>query len=173
MASFNRVILLGNLTRDPELRYIQSGMAVTDLGLAVNDKRKGPNGDWIEEVTFVDVTAWGRNAEVASEYLTKGSPVLIEGRLKLDSWEKDGQKRSKLKVVCETLRMVGGRGGAGGPGGPGGERPQGGSRPAQRSSGGSSQQYNQSGPPDDYDMAPPEVSGGGAGGDSGGDDIPF
>ncbi len=167
MASFNRVILLGNLTRDPELRYIQSGMAVTDLGLAVNDKRKGPNGDWIEEVTFVDVTAWGRNAEVASEYLTKGSPVLIEGRLKLDTWEKDGQKRSKLKVVCEILRMVGGRGGAGGPGG---ERPQGGTRPAQR--GGPSQQYNQSGPPDDFDAVPPEMSGGSDGG-GGGDDIPF
>ena len=83
MASFNRVILLGNVTRDPELRYIPSGTAVTEIGLAVNDRRKGPNGDWIEETTFVDVTLWDRTAEIASEYLTKGSPVLIEGRLKL------------------------------------------------------------------------------------------
>ena len=87
MASYNRVILLGNLTRDPELRYIASGMAVTELGLAVNDRRKNANGEWIEETTFVDVTLWARTAEVASEYLTKGSPVLIEGRLKLDTWE--------------------------------------------------------------------------------------
>ncbi|MEI8372816.1 MAG: single-stranded DNA-binding protein [Planctomycetota bacterium] len=170
MASFNRVILLGNLTRDPELRHIQSGTAVTDLGLAVNEKRKGPNGDWIEEVTFVDVTAWARNAEIASEYLTKGSPVLIEGRLKLDTWEKDGQKHSKLKVVCDQLRLVGTRGGSGG------DRSQSGSRPAQRSSG-TSQQYNQSGPPEYVDDVPPrEMSGGGGGGgggDNGGDDIPF
>ena len=85
MASFNRVILLGNLTRDPELRYLPSGMAVTDIGLAVNDRRKNANGEWVEETTFVDVTLWGRTAEVASEYLSKGSPVLIEGRLKLDT----------------------------------------------------------------------------------------
>ena len=83
MASFNRVILIGNLTRDPELRYLASGMAVTDIGLAVNDRRKNANGEWIEETTFVDVTLWGRTAEVASEYLSKGSPVFIEGRLKL------------------------------------------------------------------------------------------
>lgn len=110
MASFNRVILMGNLTRDPELRYIPSGTAVTDIGLAVNDRRKGPNGDWIDEVTFVDVTLWGRSAEIASEYLTKGSPALIEGRLKLDSWESDGQKRSKLKVIGEKLQLLGGKG---------------------------------------------------------------
>lgn len=120
MASFNRVILMGNLTRDPELRYIPSGTAVSDIGLAVNDRRKGPNGDWIEETTFVDVTLWGRQAEIANEYLTKGSPVLIEGRLKLDSWQdKDGQKRSKLKVIGDNMRMVGGRAG-GGRGGAGG-----------------------------------------------------
>src|SRR5208283_4176449 len=110
MASFNRVILLGNLTRDPELRYIQSGMAVTEIGLAVNDRRKTATGEWVDEATFVDVTLWARQAEVASEYLRKGSPVLIEGRLKLDTWEKDGQKRSKLKVICENMRLVGSRG---------------------------------------------------------------
>ena len=165
MASFNRVILLGNLTRDPELRYIQSGMAVSELGLAVNDRRKTATGEWVDEPTFVDVTVWGRQAETASEYLTKGSPVLIEGRLKLDTWEKDGQKRSKLKVVCEQLRLVSSRGGAGGSGG---DRPQGAARPAQR---GASSQSSQAGPPEFVDdMPPPEMSGGGG---DGGDDIPF
>ena len=109
MASFNRVILMGNLTRDIELKYTQSGLAVTDVGLAVNDRRKNQQGEWIEETTFVDVTLWGRQAEVAGEYLGKGSPVLIEGRLKLDTWETDGQKRSKLRVVGERMQMVGGR----------------------------------------------------------------
>ncbi len=122
MASYNRVILVGNLTRDPELRYIPSGTAVTDIGLAVNDRRKNSNGEWVDETTFVDVTLWARQAEVASEYLSKGSPVLIEGRLKLDSWENnEGQKRSKLKVVGERMQMLGGRGGGGGGGGEGGE----------------------------------------------------
>ncbi len=116
MASFNRVILLGNLTRDVEVRYLQSGTAVADVGLAVNDRRKGQNGEWIEETTFVDVTLWGRTAEVAGEYLGKGSPILIEGRLKYDTWEKDGQKRSKLSVVCERMQMVGSKGGGGGGG---------------------------------------------------------
>lgn len=109
MSSFNRVILLGNLTRDPELKYIPSGMAVAEVGLAINDRRKGRNDEWIEDVTFVDVTLWGRTAEVASEYLSKGSSVLIEGRLKLESWEKDGQKRSKLKVVGERMQLLGGK----------------------------------------------------------------
>jgi single-strand DNA-binding protein len=110
-SSFNRVILLGNLTRDVEIRYIPSGMAVTDIGLAVNDRRKNQSGEWTEETTFVDVTLWGRTAEVAGEYLSKGSPILIEGRLKLESWETEGQKRSKLKVVGERMQMVGGRSG--------------------------------------------------------------
>jgi single-strand DNA-binding protein len=117
MASFNRVILLGNLTRDVEVRYLQSGTAVADIGMAVNDRRKGQNGEWIEETTFVDVTLWGRTAEVAGEYLSKGSPLLVEGRLKYDTWEKDGQKRSKLSVVCERMQMVGPRGGGGRGGG--------------------------------------------------------
>jgi single-strand DNA-binding protein len=170
LASFNRVILMGNLTRDPELRYIQSGTAVTDVGLAVNDRRKTATGEWVEEVTFVDVTVWGRQAETVSEYLTKGSPVLFEGRLKLDTWEKDGQKHSKLKVICERMQMLGGRSGQGGPGGDrpqGGDRNQGGGRPAQRSGG---SQPNQAGPPEYVDdIAPQEMSGG----DGGGDDIPF
>ena len=104
MASFNRVILIGNITRDVEVKYIQSGTAVTELGLAVNDKRK-QGDEWGDETTFVDVTLWGRTAEVAGKYLSKGSPVFIEGRLKLDTWEKDGQKRSKLRVVGERMNM--------------------------------------------------------------------
>ncbi|HEX7448104.1 MAG TPA: single-stranded DNA-binding protein [Pirellulales bacterium] len=112
MASFNRVILLGNVTRDPELRYTPSGTAVTDIGLAVNDYRKGPNGESVEETTFVDITLWGRTAEVASEYLNKGAPCLIEGRLKLDQWQdKEGQKRSRLKVIGERLQLLGTKGG--------------------------------------------------------------
>jgi single-strand DNA-binding protein len=114
MASFNRVILMGNLTRDIELRYTQSGLAVTDIGLAVNDRRKNQAGEWVEEATFVDVTLWGRTAEIASEYLSKGSPAFVEGRLKYDTWETDGQKRSKLRVVGERLQLIGGRGGGGG-----------------------------------------------------------
>lgn len=119
MASFNRVILVGNLTRDPELRYIPSGTAVSDIVLAVNDRVK--RGDqWVDDATFVDITLWGRTAEIANEYLSKGAPVLIEGRLKLDRWEKEGQKHSKLKVVCDRMQMLGGkdsgRGGRGGGG---------------------------------------------------------
>src|SRR6476660_10031018 len=128
MASYNRVILVGNLTRDPELRYIPSGTAVSEIGLAVNDRIKKDN-QWVDETTFVDVTLWGRTAEIANEYLTKGSSVLIEGRLKLDRWEKDGQKHSKLRVIGERLQMLGsregGRGGSGG-GGVGGGRSRGG-----------------------------------------------
>ena len=108
MASFNRVVLLGNVTRDVEVRYTPAGMAVCDVGLAVNDKRKNAQGEWCDDVTFIDVTLWGRTAEVAGEYLAKGSPVLIEGRLKLDTWQtNDGQKRSKLKVVGERMQLLG------------------------------------------------------------------
>jgi single-strand DNA-binding protein len=120
MANFNRVILMGRLTRDIELRYTGSQLAVTDIGLAVNDRRKNAQGEWVDETTFVDITLWGRTAEIAGEYLKKGSSVLIEGRLKLDSWEgQDGQKRSKLKVVGERMQMLGGRDGGGGGGGGG------------------------------------------------------
>jgi len=122
MASYNRVILLGNLTRDIELKYLPSGMAVTEVGMAVSHRRKTQSGEWVEETTFVDVTLWGRTAEVASEYLSKGSPILIEGRLKLDTWETDGQKRSKLRVVGERMQMLGSRSGGGGGGG-GSDRP--------------------------------------------------
>jgi single-strand DNA-binding protein len=114
MASYNRVILVGNLTRDPELRFTPSNTPVSDIGLAVNDRRKNASGEWVEETTFVDVTLWGRTAEVANEYLSKGSSVLVEGRLKLDTWEKEGKKQSKLRVVAEKMQMLGPRGGGGG-----------------------------------------------------------
>jgi len=165
MASFNRVILLGNVTRDPELRYISNGTAVTDIGLAVNDRRKTATGEWVEETTFVDVTLWGRTAEIAGEYVTKGSPLLIEGRLKLDTWEKDGKKNSKLRVVGEKMQLLGSRSGGGGGGGDG---PRGKARPAGRAGGP---------PADDF-----ESTGGYDASESGGDhsapvgsddDIPF
>jgi single-strand DNA-binding protein len=127
MASFNKVILLGNLTRDPEVRYTPKGTAVTELGMAVNRVYTAENGEKREETTFVDVTLWGRTAEIAGEYLKKGRPVFIEGRLQLDTWDdkQSGQKRSKLKVVGEGLQLIGSR--PGGSGGGGGDE-EGGSR---------------------------------------------
>jgi single-strand DNA-binding protein len=113
MASYNRVVLVGNLTRDVELRYTPSGTAVTDISLAVNDRVK-KNDQWVDEVNFFDITLWGRTAEVAGEYLSKGSSVLIEGRLKLDRWEQEGQKKSKIKIIGEKMQMLGGRPGGGG-----------------------------------------------------------
>jgi single-strand DNA-binding protein len=113
MASFNKTITMGNLTRDPQVKYLPNSTAVAEISLAVNrtwfDKQSNSRK---EEVTFVDVTLWGRDAEVAGEYLTKGRSVLIEGRLSLDTWDDKatGQKRSKLKVTGENLVMVGGRG---------------------------------------------------------------
>ncbi len=113
MASYNRVILVGNLTRDVDVRFTKTGTPVTDLGLAVNDRVKRGE-EWVDETTFVDVTLWGRTAEIAGEYLSKGSQVLIEGRLKLDTWEQDGQKRHKLHVVADRMQMLGSKGGGGG-----------------------------------------------------------
>jgi single-strand DNA-binding protein len=106
MASYNRVILIGNLTRDVELRYLASGAAVADIGLAVNDRIK--KGDqWQDETTFVDIAAFGRTAEVAGEYLSKGSSALFEGRLRYEQWTaQDGTKRSKLKVVADKMQML-------------------------------------------------------------------
>ncbi len=122
MASYNKVFLLGNLTRDPEVRYTPKGSAVADLGIAVNRQYTLDTGEKREEVTFVDVTFWGRTAEVAGEYLKKGRSVFIEGRLQLDTWDdkQSGQKRSKLKVIGEMMQMLGGRPGAGGGGDEGG-----------------------------------------------------
>jgi len=109
MASYNRVVLLGNVTRDPELKYIPSGTAVCEIGLAVNDRRKDGNGEWVDDTTFVDITLWARTAEVVGEYVRKGDPLFVEGRLKFDQWEKDGQKRSKLRVVGERIQLLGNR----------------------------------------------------------------
>ena len=158
MASFNKVILMGNLTRDPEVRYISSGTAVCTLGLAVNrtwyDKKAGQKK---EEVTFVDVTLWDRTAEVAGEYLSKGRPVLIEGYLKMETWQdkQSGGNRSKHVVVADSMTMLGGKddGGGGGYSGGGG----GGSRQSS-GGGGSAGGYSRS-------------SRGGGSGNSGGDDF--
>ena len=119
MASFNKVILAGNLTRDPELRYTPKGTAVAKIGMAVNRSWKSESGEMKEEVTFVDVEAWGRQAEVIGQYLKKGRPILIEGRLRLDSWEDKNthQKMSKLKVVLESFSFLDSRGEGGGGGG--------------------------------------------------------
>jgi single-strand DNA-binding protein len=111
MASFNKVILLGNLTRDPEVRYTPKGSAVCDLGLAVNRQYTLDSGEKREEVTFVDVVLWARLAEIAGEYLKKGRPVFIEGRLQMDTWDdkQSGQKRTKLRVVGESMQLLGSR----------------------------------------------------------------
>lgn len=111
MASFNRVILAGNLTRDPQVKYLSSGIAVCDMGLAINRKFKDGNDQQRDETTFVDVTLFGRTAEVAGEYLAKGRACLIEGRLQFEQWEdkQTQQKRSKLKVIGETLQLLGGK----------------------------------------------------------------
>jgi single-strand DNA-binding protein len=110
MASFNKVILVGNLTRDPELRYTPKGMAIAKIGLAVNRNWRTETGEQKEEVTFVDVDAFGKQAETICQYMRKGSPLLIEGRLKLDQWDdkQTGQKRSKLGVVVEGFQFLGG-----------------------------------------------------------------
>jgi len=104
---FNKVILVGNLTRDLELRYLQSGTAVGNTGLAVNRRFKSANGEQKDETLFIDITFFGRTAEIANQYLRRGSKVLVEGRLKLDSWEdQNGGKRSKHSVVVENMQML-------------------------------------------------------------------
>jgi single-strand DNA-binding protein len=122
VANFNKVILLGNLTRDVELRTTQGGTALAKFGMAINRKWSTPNGEQKEEVCFVDLTAWGRQAEVLSQYVKKGSQLFVEGRLQYSTWEKDGVKKNKLDVVVENFQFVGGRAGAGGGGDEGGER---------------------------------------------------
>ena len=120
MASFNKVLLMGNLTRDPQLKYLPSQTAVVEFGLACNRKFRTANGEDKEEVTFVDITSFGKQAEVINQYFTKGKPIFIEGRLKYDSWEdkNGGGKRHKLTVVVENFQFIGGRdGGQGGGGG--------------------------------------------------------
>ncbi len=120
MANLNKVMLMGNLTRDIELKYTPSGLAVANLGMAINRKfRDSKTNELREEVTFVDIEVWGKQAETAHQYLAKGRPLYIEGRLKLDSWDDKttGKKMSKLKIVCENFQFIGGPAGAGGQGG--------------------------------------------------------
>jgi len=162
MANVNKVMLLGNITRDLEVRYTPKGTAVCDLGMAINRIRNGENGERIEEVTYVDVTLWGRQAELAGQYLAKGRAVFIEGRLQLDQWDdkQTGQKRSRLRVVAENMQFIGGgQGGNQGGGGGGGN-----SRPASDS------------PAEQGDQSSPSSQGGAPAADSfdnDDDDIPF
>ncbi len=116
MANLNKVMLIGNLTRDPEVKYTPKGTAVTDIGLAINRYHTSESGEKREETTFIDVTLWGRTAEVVNQYCKKGNPLFVEGRLQLDSWEdkQSGQKRSKLRVVGESIQLLGAKGSGGG-----------------------------------------------------------
>lgn len=167
MANFNKVLLAGNLTRDPQLSHLPSNTAVAEMGMAVNRKWRSQTGEMKEEVTFVDLRAYGKQAETLNQYMTKGKPILIEGRLKYDQWEtKEGQKRSKLYVIVENFQFLGGPSGAGGAGGAGASR--GGDRyerterpaPATRNSGGGSAAPMDEMPPIDETVPA-------------GDDIPF
>lgn len=146
MASANIVVLCGNLTRDPEVRQIPSGMSVADLGLAINESYKNKSGEQVETTCYVDVVVWGKTAENCGQYLRKGSPILVEGKLQLDQWEKDGEKRSKLRVRADRVQFLGtgrrgeGEGSSGGGGGGGAPSPA----PRRGPSGGSNPP-----PPDD------------------------
>ncbi len=116
MANLNKVMLIGNLTRDPELRHTPKGTAVSEICLAINRNWTNDQGQKQEETTFVEVTLWGRQAEVVQQYVTKGSPIYIEGRLQLDSWDdkETGKKRSKLRVIGENFQFLSGKPGSGG-----------------------------------------------------------
>ncbi len=121
MASYNKVLLMGNLTRDVELKQTAGNQSVAEIGLAVNRRFKDRDGNDREETTFVDCEAWGRTAEVMAQYLAKGRPVFVEGRLKLDSWQdQSGNKRSKMRVVVEGFQFIDSKGGGGGGGNAGG-----------------------------------------------------
>jgi single-strand DNA-binding protein len=121
-ASLNKVLLMGNLTRDPEVKYTPKGTAVCDLAMAMNDSYKAQDGTIKETVTYVDVEVWGRTAENCKQYLTKGRPIFVEGQLRLDQWEQEGQKRSRLKVRADRVQFLGGGGAGGGSGRTGGEQ---------------------------------------------------
>ena len=172
MASFNKVILMGNLTRDPELRYTPKGTPIAKIGMAVNRVWRGENGEQREEVTFVDVDIFGRTAENVGQYMRKGRPILIEGRLKLDQWDdkNTGQKRSKLGVVADSVQFLGGRDDQGGNrGGGGGGNYQQGNQGGGYNQGGGGGGYNDGPPPSSprpapapYDDGPPPD-----------DDVPF
>lgn len=155
MANFNKVILAGNLTRDPQLSYLPSGTPVCEFGLAINRKWKSQTGEMKEEVCFVDCRAFGRPGETINQYMTKGRPILVEGRLRFEQWEgKDGQKRSRLSVVAEGFQFLGG---------PPGNRPAGG-QPAERGAA----PYRP--PAQEHEEMPPPMDDAPAGG---GEEIPF
>lgn len=165
--NFNKVYLMGNLTRDVEIRHTSGNNAVGNFGIATNRKFKTQSGEQREEVTFVDCEAWGRTAEVMSQYLAKGRPVFIEGRLKLDQWEgKDGSKQSKLRVVVENFQFIDSGQGGGSRGGGGG----GGDSYANSGGGGGGGGYNQGGGGGGYNQG---GGGGGGGAPIDADDIPF
>ena len=147
MANLNKVMLIGNLTRDPELRYTPKGTAVADIALAINRVWNNEQNQRQEETTFVDITLWGRQAELAQQYLTKGRGAYIEGRLQMDTWDdkQTGQKRSKLKVVAESLQFL-----PDGKGGTGGQIPQGGAQASRAPQQGQRPQGASAAPPDDY-----------------------
>ena len=149
MASFNKVVLVGNLTRDPELRYTPKGTAIAKIGLAVNRVWTNEAGEKKEEVTFVDVDVFGRTAENVGQYMRKGRPILIEGRLKLDQWDdkQTGQKKSKLGVVAETVQFLGSAQGGGEGGAPSAPRAQ---RPAASQPG--AEPVEGDGPPESDDV---------------------
>lgn len=162
MPNLNKVMLMGNLTRDPELKYTPKGTAIADFALAVNRRYTAENGEKREEVTFIDCEAWSKTAELIGEYFKKGRPIFVEGRLKLDTWDdkQTGQKRSRMRVVVETFEFLGGREGGPGGGGPGGGG--GDEYPQQRSSAAPRKPASPpSRPPVDPDLDVP------------GDDIPF
>ena len=156
MPNLNRVMLMGNLTRDPELRFTPNNTAVCQVGMAINRRWKDPNGEQKEEVTFVDCEAWGRTAEVINQYLRKGRPIFIEGRLKLDQWQdKEGNNRSKLKVVVESFEFIdskpadgsGGGSAGGGDGGGNYNRPQRAAAPRGQAAQGQASQQQSAPPP--------------------------
>lgn len=148
MANLNKVQLIGNLTRDPELRYTPKGTAVAEISIAINRVWNNDAGEKQEETTFVDVTLWGRQAELAQQYLGKGQPVYIEGRLQLESWDdkETGKKRSKLKVVGESMQFLGTKGDSGEPR----QAPQGQQRPPQRQQQQGARPTASAPPADDY-----------------------
>ncbi len=167
MPNLNRVMVMGNLTRDPELRYTPNNTAVVSFSLAVNRRFKDPQGEWREETDFIDCEMFGRRAEIINQYVKKGRPLFVEGRLKLDRWEdRDGNKRSKLKVVAENFEFIDGGSGGGSGASSGGDYDQ--SRPAYQpepAGGGGGRAYG-SGPPPQQQQQPPHPT-------MEEDDIPF
>jgi single-strand DNA-binding protein len=163
-------MLIGNLTRDPEIKYTPKGTAIADIGLAVNRNYTTESGEKREEVTFIDVTLWGRVAEIVGEYCKKGRPLFVEGRLQLDTWDdkQTGQKRSKLKVVGDNIQLLGSREGGGGGGGGGGRSNEGEYQegPPSGGGGGSGGGFKKVPPPQRKPPADPDL-------DAPEDDIPF